>query len=227
MAEAYDFKRSLVKAKIRRVDLEQPWEWVMAGWKDLRTTPLASIAYGLIFTIMGYNLTALSGADFFSILTLASGFMLVGPFLAMGLYEMSRRREEGLDNGFSYAILAWRGKTLQLLTFGVILGLVMVIWARVAGVVYALTLAGSGRGYISDDPATLFFTGDGLAFLIPFFAVGGVIALLVFAASAVSIPMMLDRDTDLATAVATSMVAVRANIGPMIIWGVIIVLFTG
>ncbi len=218
-------KSGLVHSTIHTVTMEHPWKWLEAGWRDITKTPISSILYGLIFVVMGYNITAMLGTEFHMALTLATGFLLVGPFVAIGLYELSRRTEENMPNGLGYALTAWRGNTVAVLFFGAILGILMVTWGRLASLIYALTIAGVGTS-LSENPEMLFFSGDGLTFLVVFTLVGAVLAVLVFSISVVSIPMLLDRRCDFLTAVATSLVAVQKNPLPMVLWAFIIVAFS-
>jgi len=212
--------------RVRIVSTDQPWEWLGAGWKDLCRTPLTSISYGLIFVVLGYWMVYMVEARFQYVLALTTGFLLVGPFLAMGLYDISRRLEAGKSTSLSHALAAWRQNTLHILIFGVLIGLLMIVWARLAAVLFAV-IAGGRNLTLDDSSAQLFFSGSGLTFLLVFLAVGAIIAAAVFAISVVSIPMMLDRKTDLVTAVLTSLAAVRANPWPMVLWAALIVIFTG
>ena len=86
---------SLTTPRVRLVSFDQPWEWLAAGWKDLWRAPVASIPYGLLFVVMGYVLVYLVESSFQYALALTTGFLLAGPFLAMGLYDISRRLEAG------------------------------------------------------------------------------------------------------------------------------------
>ena len=210
---------------VRRITLSQPWQWLGAGWNDLRRAPLASLAYGLLFVLMGYLLVATVGGQFTSVLALTTGFLLVGPFLALGLYDISRRLEAGEPVSLGRALTAWRANAQSIALFGVVVGLVMIVWARLAAVLFAV-LAG-GRELSLEAAAPLFFSGSGLTFLLVFTGVGALLAGVVFAISVVSIPMMLDRKADFVTAILTSLAAVRANPAPMALWAALIVLFTG
>lgn len=217
---------SLTTPKVRIVSTDQPWEWLAAGWKDLWRVPATSISYGLLFVVMGYWLVYLIGARFHYALALTTGFLLVGPFLAMGLYDISRRLEAGEAATLGHALTAWRHNALPIFLFGTLVGLLMIIWARLSAVLFAVIIG--GRDLTLDaSTAQLFFSGSGLTFLIIFMLVGAVIAAVVFAISVVSIPMMLDRKTDFITAMLTSITAVRANPGPMVLWAALIVIFTG
>ncbi len=211
---------------VRRITTNQPWEWLAAGWKDLWRAPAASLGYGLLFVLMGYLLASTVEGQFHSVLALTTGFLLVGPFLALGLYDISRRLEAGEPVSLVQAVTAWRSNALSIALFGVVLGLVMIVWARLAAVLFAV-LVGRGELTLEASAAQIFFSGSGLTFLLVFTAVGAILAGVVFAISVVSIPMMLDRKADFVTAILTSLAAVRANPAPMALWAALIVIFTG
>lgn len=216
---------SLTTPKVRIISSNQPWEWLGAGWKDLWRAPAASIPYGLIFVLMGYILVYLVSAQFQYVLALTSGFLLAGPFLAMGLYDISRQLEAGQPVSLGRALTAWRHNFLPILLFGLLIGPLMVLWARLAAVLFG-AIAGGSALTLDGSVAELFFSGSGLTFLLVFLAVGAIIAAAVFTVSVVSIPMMLDRKVDFMTAVLTSITAVRVNPGPMLLWALLIVIFS-
>lgn len=211
---------------VRRIPASQPLKWLAAGWNDLWRAPSASIAYGLLFVLMGYLLVSTVEGQFHSVLALTTGFLLVGPFLAMGLYEISRRLELGEPVSLVQSLTAWRSNILSIALFGLVLGLVMIVWARLAAVLFAV-LVGGGALSLEASAAQLFFSGSGRTFLLVFTAVGAILAGVVFAISVVSIPMLLDRKADFVTAILTSLAAVRANPVPMALWAALIVFFTG
>ncbi|HXH02732.1 MAG TPA: DUF2189 domain-containing protein [Candidatus Competibacteraceae bacterium] len=217
---------TLDSPRVRIVTLDHPWLWLLAGWRDLRKTPLASIAYGLVFVVMGFYLTSMVSHMFHMALALATGFLLVGPFLAMGLYDLSARLERGQPATFWHAVTAWRGKGMTLALFGMMVGLIMIVWARLSALLYAVLFLGRNIE-VEHSVQALFFSGDGLRFLIAFTMVGAVLAALVFCISVVSIPMIMDRNCDFFTAIVTSLTAVRVNPGPMLLWAVLIVVITG
>lgn len=217
---------SLSTPKVRLVSLDHPWQWLAAGWKDLWQTPAASISYGLLFVIMGYLLVYLVEARFHYALALTTGFLLAGPFLAMGLYDISRRLQNNEPVHLGHALFAWSRNPLPILLFGLLLGLLMIVWARLSAVLFGV-LAGGRELTLDPSTAQLFFSGSGLTFLLIFTLVGALVAAAVFTISVVSIPMLLDRKTDFITAILTSITAVRANPGPMVMWAALIVIFTG
>jgi uncharacterized membrane protein len=217
---------SLTTPKVRIVPVGQPWEWLGAGWKDLWRTPAASLFHGLIFVVLGYLMVYMVQVRFQYVLALTSGFLLVGPFLAMGLYDLSRRLEAGEPATLGHALTAWQRNAVPILTFGGLVGLLMIVWARLSAVLFGVIVGGNNLT-LDGSTAQLFFSGSGLIFLLVFLVVGAVVAAAVFAVSVVSMPMMLNRKTDLITAVLTSLVAVRANPAPMLLWAALIVIFTG
>ena len=115
---------------------------------------------------------------------------------------------------------------LPIALFGILIGILMIVWARLSTLLFALIIAGQSTT-LDTSTAQLFFSGSGLTFLIVFTLVGAVIAAAVFTISVVSIPMMLDRKVDFITAVLTSITAVKANPAPMALWAGLIVIFTG
>lgn len=212
---------------VRIVDAAAPWSWLAAGWRDLARTPHVSLCYGIVFSGVSFAITI--GLAFFGlyslILPLVAGFMLVGPLLAVGLYEVSRRLGSDEPVGFASAVFAWRRAPAQLALMGVLLMLFLLAWVRIATLIFALFF-----GLDTPAPAelitVLIFTANGLVFLLVGTTVGAVLAFVVFAITAVSIPLILDRDTFILTAIATSVTAVMRSFGPMLLWGLLIGLFT-
>ncbi|PIE82954.1 MAG: hypothetical protein CSA09_04500 [Candidatus Contendobacter odensis] len=226
MASTSVIKNSLTTPKVQTIGTEQPWHWLGAGWKDMCRSPVTSVSYGLLFTLMGYVLIYMLETQLHTALALTSGFLLVSPFLAVGLYDISRRLEAGESASLGHALFAWQRNTLPIALFGLLVGLLMTFWVRLAAILFVIIMVNQGVQFDA-SAARLFFSGSGLIFLIAFIIVGALIAAVVFAISVVSIPMLLDRKTDLITAVMTSVTAVRINPVPMLLWAALIVIFTG
>jgi uncharacterized membrane protein len=212
---------------VRSVDVDRPWAWLSAGWNDLRRAPAVSLSYGASLVVASFLLTLglwLVGL-FYLVLPLAAGFMFLGPVTAVGLYEVSRRLGEGRPVTLRDANAAWRAHAGSIATMGLALMLFMLAWIWLAFLVFALFF---GQAPPSWDRliSTLLFTTDGIPFLIVGTAIGGGLATIAFAMSAVALPLLLDRDVGVPVAVATSVAAVLKNWRVMIGWGALIVVFT-
>ncbi|WP_137938415.1 DUF2189 domain-containing protein [Chitinivorax sp. B] len=207
---------------IRNVPMQEPFKWLALAWRDFRNAPFPCLFYGLIFSLMGVFLHRIFVAAPHQTITLVTGFMLLGPFLAMGLYETSRRLEMQEAVSLLPTLSAWRQNLSGIGLFAMILALMFAGWMRVSVVVFALF-------YTDQIPtldsmlSTTFFTEDNLPFLLVYFGSGFIFAALVFAISVVSIPMLLDRDGDTLIAIFTSSLAMWRNPAAMLVWGLIIV----
>lgn len=213
--------------RIQVLTLDHPWSWLAKGWRDMQASPAASLGYGVIFVIAGYLLIGVAfAADlFYLFLPLVSGFFLVGPIVAMGLYEISRRRELALDVTLGDALGAWRANGSQIAAFGVILMLVFLAWMRMAMLVFALMFNGltpTWENFIQK----VFLTVDAFPLLVVMTLMGAVLAAVVFAISALAVPMLLDRTHNAFDAMRTSALAVWRNPKPMALWATLIVGFT-
>lgn len=215
--------------KIRRVGLEQPWTWLAAGWRDMWRAPWISLTYGAVFTAISIAFTVALFLGRFEYLLppLAAGFMLVGPMLAVGLYETSRRLDAGEPVTLADALFVTTRSPAQLAFLGVLLMLALLAWMRVASLLFALFFGTLDFPPLQDILPMLFFTWEGLGLLIVGTAVGGVIAAAVFAISAVSVPLLMVREVDAITAIIISLRAVRANLVVMALWAWLIAVLTG
>lgn len=212
---------------VRKVDMDRPWLWLTRGWQDIRANPVPSLAYGVVMALGGWVLTfGLFWADWtYLILPLAGGFLLMGPLLATGLYEISRRRREGRQIGVVEALGAFGQNGGQIAFMGMILLICYIAWARVASLLFMLYFGLNPPPFETLFAAT-FLTPANLPFTVIGTLVGGAIALGVFAISALSIPMLLDRPrSNVVQAMLTSVEALRLNPAAMLLWAVLIVVF--
>lgn len=214
--------------RVRKIEMDRPWAWLAAGWSDLRKAPTVGLGYGGLLAVLGLALAALiyfTGL-FQLILPLTAGFMLMGPILAVGLYETSRRLGAGEPTGMGLALTAWTRNFGQVAFLGFTLMLFLLAWIRLATLIFALFFSQTPvnpDSFIQD----VFISVESLPFLATGTVVGGVLAVIVFAISAISVPMLMDRDVSIVVAIATSVAAVKENPGPMLLWAVLIALFTG
>lgn len=212
---------SLPIPQIHRIDRNAPLEWLRLGWRDFRQVSVTSLSIGAVLVVLGYLLTWAAWASPLLVLTFTSGFLLTGPFLGLLFYDLSRRLERREPPTLRHALASLRDNPLAISLLVVALGLILLAWVRVTGLLTALSVA-------AVDPSlpvlvdTLLLTPEGLIFLGMFLLSGAVLAALVFCMSVVAFPMLLDRKVDTLTAVATSVLAVRRNLPAMIVWAALI-----
>ena len=205
---------------IRRVSPVKVFSWLRLGWRDMWVSPQASLFYGLCFAGMGFLLRiVLSNAPQY-LSALSCGFLLLGPLLALGLYDISRRLESE-KTGMLNSLFSMRGRWSNIGILSLVLAVIMLVWARASLVVFALFYnkgMPTMHGFLSQ-----LFSLNNLEFIAVYSCIGFIFASIVFAISWVSIPLMLDRDTDAITAMIISTVALFVNIPVTIVWALTIV----
>jgi uncharacterized membrane protein len=204
---------------LRPLSWSEPWRWLAAGWRDFWRAPGIGLFYGSCFVAMGWALLWVFRAAPAYTLALSAGFLLLGPFLCLGLYQVSQRLERGERPDFGDSLLAWEARLPQLALFGFVLLILEMLWGRAALVVFAVSFDGmpdfAGSIWKLLDP-------ENIGFIAAYLAVGAVFAGLIFAISVVAMPMLLDRPTDAVTAGLTSLRLVLTQTGVMLLWGAII-----
>lgn len=209
--------------RVNKIPFDAAWKWLAAGARDMRRAPMVSLTYGAFFSYISLSLLVglyLAGA-LSLVLPLAGGALLLGPMIAVGLYETSRRLEEGepvsLPDIISFSIRLMG----QLAFMGVFLLIIYLVWLEIAFLLFMLFLGPQSLQLETIVP-TLLFTPSGIGLLIVGTAAGAVLALLVFALTSVSIPLLMRREVDVVTAALTSIRAVSLNPAPMLLWAVLI-----
>ena len=196
-----------------------PLRWLRLGLRDFLRCPGIGLFYGACFVVMGWALLkAFENAPAY-VLALSAGFLLLGPFLCLGLYRASQALERGETPDFADSLLAWDTRTGTLAIFGFVLLVLEMLWGRAALVVFAVSFDG-----MPDFKGSLraLIEPDNLGFIVAYLAVGGVFAGLIFAISVVAMPLILDRPVDAITAGLTSLRLVFAQPGVMLLWGALI-----
>ncbi len=212
--------------QIRTVGRDRPLQWLRAGWRDLRENLAASLAYGILLSAIGYAILAYAAERPYLFIAAISGFMLIGPLAAAGLYELSRRNEEGERIGFLGSLRGLARNADSLAFFGAFLAIALLAWERLSAILFALFYRGDVDN-VTNFVAGVLAANDNLYFVFAYLMVGAVLALVVFSLSAIAIPMLLDRDTDAVTAAMTSLRAVQVNFDTMALWALLLVAMIG
>jgi len=215
-----------IARKISVADLISAWR---SGLEDFRAAPGYGLLFGAIYAVLGVGSIAIClGLDWdYLIFPVVSGFLLFGPFAALGLYEISRRRSLGRGwTPYEIFFAFKRHGGGQIALFGLFLVFMIILWLKAATLIYAVFF-----GLTPQPLDTLLYTAVtswlGLRFIMTGFAAGALLAAVVFSTSVFAVPMLLDKDIDVVTAILTSLRAVRSNIGPMLLWGLIIAICIG
>ena len=211
--------------ELQPLRLRDPLIWLVKGAQDVRAAPGIAVFYGLCFWTMALLLGWVFRARPEYAMSLASGCLLIGPFLAMGLYDTSRRREAGLAPSLSQSLTCWDTHMGSMAMLVLVLVVLELLWGRASLVVFAVffnTGMPSTTGVLQ-----AVFNPENWSFVAVYTVVGGAFAALVFSTSVVSIPMILDRDTDALTAAITSFRVVASNPAVMMFWGAMLVAIVG
>jgi uncharacterized membrane protein len=213
---------------IRRLTPGRIVLWMQLALRDLRRAAPDVLLYGALFVFAGYVLTFYLDSAPQVVLTMATLFLLVGPFLAIGIYDLARQIETRRPTeklSLRHSLVAWRDNLQSFTLFAVLLAVLVFSWFRLSLLIFALMFD------FSSLPSVEMILVQAIApqnwpFMLVYLGSGFVFALLAFAASAFAVPMMLEREVDVVTAILTSMRAVQQNLMTMALWAAMIVLLT-
>jgi uncharacterized membrane protein len=216
---------SPVRPAIRRITPSDLWQSLARGVDDFVAMPSHAIFLCVIYPLLGIFLVALTLG--YSMLPLAfpiaAGFALIGPLAAIGLYELSRRREAGLDSASSHALDVLHSPSLgAIIALGLLLMAIFLIWLAVAEAIYVANFGYAAPASIRQFIHDVFNTSAGWNLIIVGTGIGFLFAVAVLTMSAISFPLLLDRDVGAAVALLTSMRVVAANPMTMALWGLIV-----
>lgn len=218
------FPVPLAVQRQRNLPIGAAFGWLAQGWRDLWNTPGPSLFYGLAVFVLSVGIVwglFVLGLDYILFPAL-SGFMVVGPLVAIGLYQKSRAIEAGEPVSLRRMLFVNARSGAQVLYTGAILCLLMLVWNRAAVIVYALffgLLPFPGLDHVAE---MLVATPEGWGMLLVGTVVGGLFAAFSFAISVFAVPMLLDKQLDAFTAMGTSISMVWRNLPVMVMWGMIV-----
>lgn len=211
--------------EVNRIGFDDLGYALRQGYADFRAMPTHAIFLGLTYAAAGLLLARIVfGGSFFTLFyPLASGFALLGPFAAIGLYELSRRREEGRDTHWLHVFDVRHSPSFKsILMLGAMLVGLFMIWIAMAHGIFSYYFGYPYQATVSEFLSEVFTTSNGHALIIVGNLVGLIFAVVAKAVSVVSFPLMLDRNVGVAAAVATSVKAVLRNPIEMLGWGLIV-----
>ena len=210
---------------VRKITFADLNDALAEGWEDFRRKPSHILLLGIIYPIIGLFMARLTfGYEVLPLLfPLAAGFALLGPFAALGFYELSRRREQGLDPSWWSVFSPLQGKSQgSILALGALLMVIFFAWIGTAEMIYTTLFGDAPATSLSSFVRQVFETPEGRTLTLVGVGAGFLFALLTFSISVVAFPLLVDRDVGAAVAIVTSVRAVLANPITMLAWAAII-----
>jgi uncharacterized membrane protein len=209
---------------VREVNTQAPLRWLAAGWNDFRRAGTPSLLHGIIVSMVSLIILAITMIHWELLPGAVSGFVLTGPFLATGLYALSRRLETGKPTSLKDAINAWSQGSRCLFNFGLLLVLAATAWVVFSVVMFHFFIDANIETPL--DFLRYVLTQNELNFML-WTVLGALGSALAFAITVVSLPLLVERDVTTKLAILTSIKAVGNNPVTMLWWAMIIMIITG
>lgn len=210
---------------IRQVTPHMIPDWLHAGVTDIHLGGRASLFYGIIFAAVGVIIHSIFAENYWLLAGTTTGFFLLGPFLAMGLYDLSRRMEAGEEPALTPTLSAWLPNLINITLFTMLLMLVFFAWTRLSMTIFAHYFNGALPTFA--DVVINVFTFKQPTFLFVYFSAGAMFAAFIFSISVIAMPLMLDRNASAWTAAITSLRTCARNPVTMALWAFCIVVLVG
>ena len=209
---------------IRQITTDDVYAALKAGLSDFQRAPMFGLFFGAVFSCFGIVMAVMlfySDAGYW-VLPLTAGFPLIGPFAAIGLYEVSRRLQSDEPRNWGAILSAgFTSRSGQLPFFAVIAVFFLLVWIVIARVVFAVTFGTATMTNVMTS-IEVYTTFEGLAMLVIGSGVGAALAGLLFSISVIGVPLLLDREIDVVTAMLTSFKAAEENRSAMLLWAMIV-----
>jgi uncharacterized membrane protein len=210
---------------VRKIHLDDLWACLRAGYQDFNARPSFGVFLAVIYPLFAVLVTVLARGDglLHLLFPVIAGLALVGPVVSVALFEMSRRRELGLDLGWRATFgFVHSASFAPILALSIVMVTLYVAWLFTAQSLYAGLFGADPPASLGDLWARLWSTRAGAAFVIYGCALGAMFAFATLAVSVIAFPLLLDRPTTAITAMGTSIRAVASNLAVMTAWGLIV-----
>jgi uncharacterized membrane protein len=211
---------------ISRVGASRPLHWLKEGWDDFLSHPVPSVMYGLIVAIVSWMILKLAAPHPYLVSAAVSAFLLIAPLLTAGIYELTREHEQGVKATFMESLRGLRRTFGSIADYGVVLVIMAALWERAGAILFALSYGGemhSVEGFVHE----IFFSGNYVWVMLSWMIGGLALCAFVFSLTVIGMPMVIDRNIDVITAMIASFKATLSNIPAMLVWAAIIVAFCG
>lgn len=218
--------QSAIRPEINDLTLTHIRRSLALGWADFRRAPLFGLFFAAVYVIGGLTFLLLGAGMMSWTLGMSLGFPLAAPFLAVGLYEVSRRLEAGMPLSWSAILgVVWSERNRQVPWLGAIIVIYFLFWTFLSHLIFALFMGPSALINMSSSWES-YLTGPGATMIAVELVVGAVVAFLLFSLTVISLPFCLDQEVDFVTSMLTSLAVVRQNLTTMLLWAAIIAVLT-